>query len=148
MSDDSVSPASRVPLPEALELVDATEVGSLLVETERELRALEAEAERLVAAAQEAEAVAADAQADPATTTWMLVRLQRFVDALRAEAARDAETIVEVARHHAQARGEGPLRRPQVATEPEPPPAGSAIPALPVALIVPDLAEAPSPAPV
>jgi len=49
MTDDVVAPASRVPRPQALELVDAAEVGSLLIETERELRALAAEAERLAA---------------------------------------------------------------------------------------------------
>src|SRR5262245_8292911 len=94
----------RLEAPEALDLVDADEVAELIASTKRELDGLERHARDAVAAATAAESTAAAVQVDAAATTWTIVRLQRFLDGLREEAADDARTMVEVARYHAQVR--------------------------------------------
>ena len=101
---ESRTTSLRAPRPEAMELIDADRVGDLLTSTEQRLRDLEEEANRTVAAAADAEGAAEKVEADPASTTWTLVRLQRFITDLRNEAVRDAETIIEVARQHANIR--------------------------------------------
>jgi len=118
----------RMPAPQALDLVDADEVGERIAETELELSALEREAADAVAACERAESSASTVNIDATSTTWTIVRLQRFCDDLRAEAQRDATTMIEVARYHAQIRIEearaiaagGDRVRPPLVLEPLP----------------------------
>src|SRR5262245_59313874 len=90
--------------PEVLDLVEADRVSDQVASTQRELTLLEREAEAAVAAAMQAEEAARTVNIDTAATTWTIVRLQRFLGDLRSEAERDAQTMLDVARYHAQMR--------------------------------------------
>src|SRR5262249_45685350 len=56
--------------------------------------------------AEEMERVAADTGVDPLSSSWTMVRLQRFLNDLRSEAERDAAATIEVARHRARVQVE------------------------------------------
>jgi len=101
---EAVSAHPRVQAPEALDLVDAAQFSGDVAEIERELAELTERAAAAVAAADDAETTARSVDIDVAATTWTIVRLQRFLDDLRAEAERDAATMVEVSRYHARVR--------------------------------------------
>jgi hypothetical protein len=99
----------RVTPPEPVELVSAAEAASLIAEVDRELAALE---RRAAEARETADAVQARAEregADEGVSTWAIVRLQRFIDGLRVEAERDAETVVEAARRGAREQSDARL---------------------------------------
>ena len=165
MSDAS-PPRLRLQAPEVLDLVDADEVGDLVARTEREFAVLQKRAAEAVTAAEQAEASARLVDVDAGATTWTAVRLQRFLDELRAEAERDAASIIEVARCHARMRVEdaratvsrgGTARPPLVIggvrdepTErfevPLPPATGAAV-AVPVVSTAASMPEAAVPAP-
>src|SRR5262245_25902084 len=103
MSDSNIA-RFELQEPEILDLVEADQVSDKVANTRRELALLEREAEAAMAAALEAEEAARTVNIDAAATTWTIVRLQRFLGELRAEAERDADTMLDVARYHAQMR--------------------------------------------
>ena len=92
---------NRLAPPEPIDLVSADEVERLISSTDEELAALDREAVAALAAADEAEAWMRSAQVDEQSSTWAMVRLQRFLAALREEAERDSETVVELAQRRA-----------------------------------------------
>jgi hypothetical protein len=95
---------SRLSPPQQLDIVPASEVGSILEQTDRDFVELERVHEETRAEAEEAEALAAAEGVDPKSSTWTMVRLQRFLDGLREEATRDASATVEVAQQRARVR--------------------------------------------
>jgi hypothetical protein len=121
--------------PQALDVIPASEVSSLIEETDRVFVQLERELEIASAAADELEAQAAAEGIDPTASTWTMVRLQRFLEDLRDEAERDAAATIEVAQQRARferddppllvgfASDPGPLLAPPVASAPDPAPA-------------------------
>src|SRR5262249_51607817 len=92
--------------PEPLELVSADEATAIIDETRADLDSLEARAAESRRVADAVEARAAEEGADERASTWAIVRLQRFIDGLRAEAEHDAETVVEAARRGAREQAE------------------------------------------
>jgi hypothetical protein len=140
MSDSRLIPPTRV------DVVPASEVGALIEQTDREFVELEQRAHEARAQAEEHEALAAAEGIDPSSSTWTMVRLQRFLDGLRDEAHRDAAATVGVAEQQAKlrledARAEAERRRlgylpdalvPPV-QEPEPqPPVATVPPVVPI----------------
>src|SRR5262245_8128046 len=103
MSDASLA-RPRLQAPEVLDLVEADQVGEQIANTERDLADLEQRATEASNAATRAEDAAQAVNIDTSATTWTIVRLQRFLEDLRAEAERDARAMIDVARHHAQLR--------------------------------------------
>ena len=101
-----MSPSTKysLPRPAALDVVPASEVGALIERTDREFTELEARAAEAAARADEAEQLARAAGVDPKSSTWTMVRLQRFLDTLRAEVERDSRATLEVARQRARMR--------------------------------------------
>jgi len=92
----------RLSAPEPIELVSPDDASALIAATQRELEEL---ARRATDARQTADAVEARLRtegADERSSMWAIVRLQRFIDDLRDEAERDAQTIVESARRGAR----------------------------------------------
>jgi hypothetical protein len=110
----------QIARPIALDIVPASEVGDLIDATDREFSKLEQEAARASAAAREAEARAAEAGVDPKSSTWTMVRLQRFLDTLHAEARRDAEATIAVAHQQARMRIDDARVRSSRAGQPAP----------------------------
>ncbi len=87
----------RVPLPEPFDLVPVEEVERLVAETDREFQLLERRAADAVAAAEAAERRQRELAWDDTTSTWTIVRLQRFLDQLRHETEQERAAILEVA---------------------------------------------------
>ncbi|MEI8002651.1 MAG: hypothetical protein WCI50_15010, partial [Actinomycetes bacterium] len=102
MTTDTLEQQRRLRLPEVLDLVDAGSVEGQITRTELELADLEREAAELCAAADAAEESARLGNLDLGSSTWTIVRLQRFLEELRVEAERDAATMIEVARYRAR----------------------------------------------
>src|SRR5262245_6507370 len=96
--------APRLTPPEPVDLVPVERVRELIARTQRELTDLGNAAEASVAEADELEAHTQDAGLDDQTSTWTMVRLQRFLDDLRAESDSDVAAIVQVARQRARIR--------------------------------------------
>jgi hypothetical protein len=101
---DPDTTGGRLSPPEPFEIVSASEVREIIEATDRELSELETRAADATTAADAAERRARDADADNATATWAMVRLQHFLDNLRAENARDIEIILDVADQRARLR--------------------------------------------
>jgi hypothetical protein len=96
----------RITPPTAVELIPGDEVAELIAETDRRLASLEREVAAATGVADDAERRAAAEGVDGPTSTWAIVRLQRFLDDLREEAERDAQTVLNAARKGAQTRVE------------------------------------------
>jgi hypothetical protein len=93
---------SRPIRPQAIDVIPADQVSSLIAAADRDFVVLERQAQEAEASATSAEADAASAGIDPRATAWTMVRLQRFLESLRDEATRDAAATLEVARRRAQ----------------------------------------------
>jgi hypothetical protein len=105
---------SRLTPPQPLELVPAADAVALIDAARRELDELGTRAAEARAVADEVSARAEREGADERASTWAIVRLQRFIDTLREEVERDAQTVVDAARRgvrdrSAESRGEEPL---------------------------------------
>jgi hypothetical protein len=98
--------ADRLTPPAPFEVVSGEQVGHIIEATDREFVELERRAAEVRAEADEATRRAEAAGVDPNSSTWTMVRLQRFLDGLRDEAQRDAAATIEVARHRARLRVE------------------------------------------
>jgi hypothetical protein len=96
----------RLTPPEPVELISPVEAAAIIDETHRDLEAWERRAADARDTADAAHAQAALEGADEQSSTWAIVRLQRFLDGLRQEAEDDAQTVVEAARRGARARVE------------------------------------------
>jgi len=90
--------------PEPLDVIPVERVSTLIADADRDFVELERRAAEATADAEEAERLAGEMGVDPKSSTWTMVRLQRFLDGLREEAARDAAATVQVARHRARVR--------------------------------------------
>jgi len=108
MSDMATSRV-RAPAPAVLDLVSADEISALLASTQHDLDMLEREAVEVSALADAAEESGRSSSVDTGSTTWTIVRLQRFLDDLRVEAHRDAAAVVDIARHQARLQRDGGL---------------------------------------
>ena len=75
--------------PVTVDIVPAVEVDALLEAAERESAQLQQRATAASAAAAAAEADARTAGIDGSSTTWTMVRLERFLENLKVEAQRD-----------------------------------------------------------
>jgi hypothetical protein len=98
--------SARPSLPQQLDIVPAAEMSSILEQTDRDFVELERVHGETLADADEAEALAAAEGVDPTSSTWTMVRLQRFLGGLREEAERDAAATVQVAQQRARVRVE------------------------------------------
>jgi cell division septum initiation protein DivIVA len=150
----------RLNLPQRLDVIPATEVGELIETTDREFVQLERVAAEARAEAEEQERLAAAEGVDPKSSSWTMMRLQRFLHGLHEEAGRDASAIVEVAQQRArlrldEARAEADARgrglttdwypESAVATTPAPS-AGAFGPALGSLVVTPQPTPTPGPA--
>jgi hypothetical protein len=131
---------TQLTTPEPVELLAADEVSALVAQTQRDLASLEQRVADARAAADALEERARAEGADERASTWAIVRLQRFIDGLREEAERDAETVVEAARRRTRLRIDPLLdhpvttkERPQSASRPPvaPPPGATPVPPTP-----------------
>lgn len=89
--------ASRIPLPQSLELVPAEHVRSMIDSADQDISALERELASVNGAADSAEAEIRDRGIDEGSSAWTMVRLQVFLDGLRAEATREAQAVLDLA---------------------------------------------------
>jgi hypothetical protein len=152
----------RLNLPQRLDVIPASEVGELIEQTDREFVQLERLAAEARAEAEEQERLAAAEGVDPKSSSWTMMRLQRFLDGLHEEAGRDASATVEVAQQRArlrleEARAEADRRgrglttdwypEPPAATTPAAAPGGGSASVLepPVVVAPPQTRPAPSP---
>jgi hypothetical protein len=90
--------------PSPVELIAADEVRRVIADVDLRLATLERKAAESRATADELERRAEAEGVGAEASTWAIVRLQRFLDGLRAEAEQDAATIVAAARKGADAR--------------------------------------------
>jgi hypothetical protein len=90
--------------PSPVELIAADEVRRVIADVDLRLATLERKAAESRATADELERRAEVEGVGAEASTWAIVRLQRFLDGLRAEAEQDAATIVAAARKGADAR--------------------------------------------
>ena len=88
---------TKLPKPQAIDVVPASDVSALIEATDRAFVQLERELEIARSEAEQLESLAAAEGIDPAASTWTMVRLQRFLEDLRDEARRDAAATVDVA---------------------------------------------------
>ena len=91
----------RIDRPEPVEMVDAAEVNALIAATDDRLADLERRAQAASALAERAAERARAEGVDEAAATWAMVRLQRFLDGLIAEAERDVDAMLAAARQGA-----------------------------------------------
>jgi hypothetical protein len=110
----------KLPKPQALDVVPASEVGALIEETDRVFVDLERELQAVNAEAAEVEALAAVEGIDPSASTWTMVRLQRFLDDLREEARRDAAATIGVAEQRVRVERADALQARGLAVAPAP----------------------------
>jgi hypothetical protein len=104
--DDMAMTGMHVTRPEPVELIPGEEVDHLIAEIDLRLASLEREAANANTIADDAARRAGREGVDEQTSTWAIVRLQRFLDGLREEAEHDARTVVTAARKGASARVE------------------------------------------
>jgi len=95
---------SRLTLPEPVDLVSAEEVNATIAQIDRDLSDLERRADEASTRADIAESRAAELGIDGKASTWAMVRLQRFLDGLRAENDHDIDEMLDVAKARAAAR--------------------------------------------
>src|SRR5262245_60092988 len=95
---------NRLTPPDPVDLVPADSAQASIAETTREVAQLQREAELATLAADAAEARAAEAGVDGRAATWALVQMQRFLDGLRADVERDAQSIRDLAKERARIR--------------------------------------------
>ena len=95
---------TRLTPPEPVDLVPASSVAQIIVETDRELTELEQRWQASEAEADAAEAWFREAGIEEEVSTWVMIRLERFLAGLREEAERDAQNIVDLARHRSALR--------------------------------------------
>jgi len=98
-------PASRLNAPQPLDIVAADQVNQIIADIDREIAELEREATRLTREADALEARLRNDGLDDASMTWTMVRLQLFLDQLRAQAQEESEATLDVARRRADAAG-------------------------------------------
>jgi hypothetical protein len=130
-------------LPEPLAIVPADQVEGLIAAAHAELEGLAAELARTLAEADALEAEVGDAAFDPVSHEFVAVRLQRFLDGLRAEVNGDLDALMTTAadrRRRELTFSWAPLFEASVA------PTACASPVAPVVAAVP-VAVPPAPAP-
>jgi hypothetical protein len=94
----------RLSPPDLVDLVPATQVRDLIANTDRELADLERQAEDACNAADQAELRAQETGVDGRSATWAMVRMQRFLDGLRADTDAEVESLRDLATAQARRR--------------------------------------------
>jgi hypothetical protein len=94
----------RLPEPEHFDFVSEEQVRELISKAEHELSGLQRAATDAATGAELAEEQARSAGVDPRLSTRTMLRLQGFLDSMRAEVARETDTVVEQARSQAATR--------------------------------------------
>jgi cell division septum initiation protein DivIVA len=88
--------------PEPCRIIPKAVVDALIADADRQTSALERQAERALAAADEAEARLDELGIDERASAWATIQLERFVTSLRADVADESESILAEARVRAQ----------------------------------------------
>jgi hypothetical protein len=94
----------RIVPPQPLEFVSADYVRALVEGTDREFADLEERATAARAEAEAAESGLHDRGIDPEISSWAMVQLQRYLESLRDEVARESDTTLALARQLADHR--------------------------------------------
>lgn len=140
----------RLSPPELVDLVPAERVREIIALTDRDIAELERRANEACGEADQAELRAQESGVDGRSSTWAMVRMQRFLDGLRSEGERDAQALRDLAHERAElrlsdARAEAARIRGEVTPAPTVAPAPSAATVAPA--VIAYVAPAPSPAP-
>jgi hypothetical protein len=93
---------SALTRPEPRRIIPKSVVDALIADADRQISALERQAERALAAADEAEARLDELGIDECASAWATIQLERFVTSLRDDIAIESDAILAEARVRAQ----------------------------------------------